>query len=189
MTCASISKITAFQILPETADDAQAVQALNASAFGPGRFTRTAHRIREGSRHGPLISLSAWHGAELAGSVHFTPITVGREQGALLLGPLAVAPEFRKNGCGTQLIRTGLSKAERYGFGLVVLVGDLPYYQREGFEMIPAGQIRLPGPVDPNRLLAKELYPGALTRFSGLVAADNSPPFELCSAAPQCAVR
>jgi predicted N-acetyltransferase YhbS len=106
----------------------------------------------------------------------------------LLLGPLAVAPNFRKNGCGAQLIRAGTSEAARRGFGLVVLIGDLPYYQREGFEMIPAGQILLPGPVDPNRLLAKELYPGSLTRFSGLVAADNEPPFELHADALQCAV-
>jgi predicted N-acetyltransferase YhbS len=188
MTCSLISKISAYQIRPEAADDVPAIEALNAEAFGPGRFTRTAHRIRESSTRGALIALTAWHGAELAGSISLTPITIGPKRGALLLGPLAVAPNFRKNGCGAQLIRAGTSEAARRGFGLVVLIGDLPYYQREGFEMIPAGQILLPGPVDPNRLLAKELYPGSLTRFSGLVAADNEPPFELHADALQCAV-
>lgn len=183
MTCASISTITAYQIRPEAADDIPVVEALNAETFGPGRFTRTAHRIRENSTCGALIALTAWYGTELAGSVHLTPITIGDKRGALLLGPLAVAKIFRKNGCGAQLIRAGLSEAARLGYGVVVLIGDLPYYQREGFEMIPTGQILLPGPVDPNRLLAKELYPGALARFSGLVAADNEPPFQLCGAA------
>jgi predicted N-acetyltransferase YhbS len=189
MTCASISTITAFQIRPEAAEDAHAVEVLNASAFGPGRFARTAHRIRESSTRGSLIALAAWHGVKLAGSVHFTAITIGAKRGALLLGPLAVAKEYRKNGCGAQLIRAGASEAARRGFGLVVLVGDLPYYQREGFEMIPAGQIRLPGPVDSNRLLAKELYPAALTYFSGMVAADNEPPFELRADVLQCAAQ
>ncbi|MEJ2116545.1 MAG: N-acetyltransferase [Alphaproteobacteria bacterium] len=189
MTCISTSAISAYQIRPEAAGDTPAVEALNAEAFGPGRFTRTAHRIRESSMHGPLIALTAWHGTALAGSVHFTSIAIGGKRGALLLGPLAVAPNFRKNGCGAQLIRAGVSEAERHGFRLVVLVGDLPYYQREGFEMIPTGQILLPGPVDPNRLLAKELYPGALARFSGMVAADNEPPFQLCGAVGQCAAQ
>jgi predicted N-acetyltransferase YhbS len=189
MTCAPISAITAYQIRPEAADDIPAIEALNAEAFGPGRFTLTAHRIRESSKHGALVALTAWHGAELAGSVHLTPITIGDKRGALLLGPLAVAQKFRKNGCGAQLMRAGLSEGARFGYGVVVLIGDLPYYQREGFEMIPTGQILLPGPVDPNRLLAKELYAGALARFTGMVAADNEPPFELCAATPQCAAR
>ncbi|MEJ2123618.1 MAG: N-acetyltransferase [Alphaproteobacteria bacterium] len=191
MTCISTSAISAYQIRPEAAGDAPAVEALNAEAFGPGRFTRTAHRIRESSMHGPLIALTAWHGTELAGSVHFTSIAIGGKRGALLLGPLAVAPNFRKNGCGAQLIRAGVSEAERHGFRLVVLVGDLPYYQREGFQMIPAGQILLPGPVDPERLLAKELHQGALADFSGLVTADNEPQFEIYAntSACQCAAQ
>jgi predicted N-acetyltransferase YhbS len=36
---------------------------------------------------------------------------------------------------------------------------------------VPLGQIRLPGPVDPARLLALELAPGALGNATGLVQA------------------
>jgi len=50
-------------------------------------------------------------------------------------------------------------------------VGDMPYYGRFGFVPIPPGQITLPGPVDPKRLLALELQPGALAGASGLVTA------------------
>ena len=54
---------------------------------------------------------------------------------------------------------------------LVVLVGDPPYYERFGFRRVPPGQILLPGPADPARILAAELSPGALARFHGVVAA------------------
>ena len=48
-----------------------------------------------------------------------------------------------------------------------MLVGDEPYYARLGFRRIPRGQITLPGPVDPERLLAVELAPGALAGYCG----------------------
>jgi predicted N-acetyltransferase YhbS len=38
---------------------------------------------------------------------------------------------------------------------------------------VPAGQIVLPGPADPARILALELQPGALVMFKGMVAADG----------------
>ena len=56
------------------------------------------------------------------------------------------------------------------GIALVLLVGDEPYYARLGFRRVPRGQITLPGPVDPERLLIVELVPGALAKYSGLVA-------------------
>jgi predicted N-acetyltransferase YhbS len=48
-------------------------------------------------------------------------------------------------------------------------VGDVPYYSRFGFQPAPPGQIALPGPVDPARLLAVELVPGALEGVGGVV--------------------
>jgi predicted N-acetyltransferase YhbS len=53
----------------------------------------------------------------------------------------------------------------------VLLVGDAPYYGPLGFEVIPTGQITLPGPVDPARLLAAELVPGVRDEFRGLAKA------------------
>jgi predicted N-acetyltransferase YhbS len=46
----------------------------------------------------------------------------------------------------------------------------MPYYGRLGFVPVPPGQITLPGPVNPARLLAFELQPRALAGFSGLVS-------------------
>ena len=98
----------------------------------------------------------------LAAAVRFTPILIGGKGGALLLGPLAVDPDFANQGHGRGLVGKALEAARSAGIALVVLVGDEPYYARLGFKRVPHGQIVLPGPVDPDRLLAAELAPGAL---------------------------
>jgi predicted N-acetyltransferase YhbS len=54
----------------------------------------------------------------------------------------------------------------------VVLVGDEPYYGRNGFKQIPKGQVKLPGPVDPARLLVCELVEGAFEGVSGIIGPD-----------------
>jgi predicted N-acetyltransferase YhbS len=87
------------------------------------------------------------------------------------LGPLAVDPDFAGKGFGRQLIAEALAAAKADGVRLVVLVGDEPYYGRFGFRPVPPGQITLPGPVDPHRLLASELEPGALASYRGMVVA------------------
>ena len=39
---------TAWQIRPERPQDAPLVEALNEASFGPGRFAKSAYRLREG---------------------------------------------------------------------------------------------------------------------------------------------
>ncbi|MCP5433288.1 MAG: N-acetyltransferase [Alphaproteobacteria bacterium] len=161
-----------FTVLPEKPADAGAVEDLVAEVFGPGRFAKTAQRLREGNR--PVEALSfvaiAAERGELIGSVRFWPIHVG-EAPALLLGPLAVVPALRGQGAGLALMRRGIDEARGLGHRLVVLVGDAPYYAKVGFAPVPEGQMRMPGPVDPRRLLAQELSPGALAAACGPVRA------------------
>lgn len=156
-------------VRPERPGDSQALRELAGAAFGPGRFARTAHRVREAAPVAPGLALTAWSGDELAGSIRFSAIRVGARSGALLLGPLMVAAQWAGKGCGRVLITEGLARARGGGYELVLLVGDLPYYERFGFARVPPGQITLPGPVDPARLLAAELVEGAFQEFEGLV--------------------
>jgi len=157
---------------PVAPDDVAAIRDLHARAFGPGRFTRTAYRIREGTGDfSPFCRVCLLDG-RLVAAVRFTPIVVGGRSGALLLGPLAVDPAFANRGHGRGLVAQALEDARSAGISLVVLVGDEPYYGKLGFRRIPYGKITLPGPVDPNRLLAAELVLGALGTYTGIVAAD-----------------
>lgn len=156
--------------LMSPADLAQ-VAKLNARVFGPGRFSLTAYRVREGAPAMSAYCRTALLGNRIIAAVRFTEIAIGGTEGALLLGPLAVDPEFAGKGHGRQLIAEALKAAAADGKRLVVLVGDEPYYGRFGFKPVPPGQISLPGPVDPARLLAAELTPGALQDYHGLIGA------------------
>lgn len=147
------------------------VLALNARAFGPGRFARTAYRVREGTSPISRFCLLSKVGDELVASIRFTEVTVGGKPGVLLLGPLAVEARYAGLGYGKRLVAEGLENARRAGIALVLLVGDEPYYGRFGFKRLGPGKIRLPGPVDPARMLAAELREGALAEYGGLVEA------------------
>ena len=151
---------------PASEDDAEPVERLNERVFGPGRFARTAYRIREAASPDPALSFVARVGTLLVGASAMTPIAIG-EAKALLLGPLIVEPVFRSQGIGEALVKRSLDAAKAAGWTLVVLVGDEPYYSRMGFQRAPAGQIALPGPVNPDRVLYCELEPGALAIAKG----------------------
>ena len=161
-----------IKILPETADDAEAIERLHQRTFGPGRLAKTAYRIREGAAHSLDLSFTARIGMLMIGSVRLTAIRIGDAK-ALLLGPLTVEPPFRGRGIGQALIARALAEAKAKGHRLVVLVGDEPYYGRHGFKRIPKGRAVMPGPVDPARLLVCELVDGAFQEVSGAIRPDD----------------
>jgi predicted N-acetyltransferase YhbS len=157
-------------IRAEAERDAAAVDRLHERAFGPGRFARTAFRLREGVPHRADLSFTALVGTLLVGSVRVSQARVG-EGAVLVLGPLTVDPAFEGRGIGAALMARALDAARADGSGVVILVGDAPYYARFGFAPLPPGHLTLPGPVDPARLLAAELRPGALAATRGSVSA------------------
>lgn len=156
-------------IRAEQPADAEPIERLHERAFGPGRFARTAERLREGAPHIPELSFTALVGTLLVGSVRLTPVLAGAAR-ALMLGPLTVDPAFEKRGIGSGLMTRAIAAArERNEHALVLLVGDEPYYSRFGFRRVPDGQLVMPGPVDPDRFLALELRAGALGEAKGPV--------------------
>ena len=164
--------VTDIAYLPESPAHDHAIELINEEAFGPGRFTRAAYKIREGGPHERVLSFVAVHWGKVIGSVRMTRIAAG-EGRALLLGPLAVIPDWKNVGIGRKLVALALEKAKEGGWGVVVLVGDAPYYGQLGFSRIPYGQIAMPRPVDRERLLACELAPGALAQLRGDVVHED----------------
>ena len=160
--------VTAWQVRLEGPADAAPVAALNAESFGPGRFAKSAYRLREGV--GPIASLSfvAIENGILRGSVRFWPIRVGGHV-ELLLGPLAVQGDQRGRGIGISLMQAGIAAAQGGPWRAILLVGDEPYYTRVGFSRLPPGRVKFPGPVDQNRILGLSLKAGELLTLSGQV--------------------
>ncbi len=155
--------------------DQAAIERLHERAFGPGRFARTAFRLREGVPPDPALSFAAHVGTFLVGSVKVTPVAAGGHT-ALMLGPLTVDPAFEGRGIGAALMNRSIEAARAAGHDLIMLVGDAPYYARFGFKVIPPGQLILPGPADPSRFLALELVEGVLAQRRGAVSPLRATP-------------
>jgi predicted N-acetyltransferase YhbS len=132
----------------ETARDAATIDALVLAAFGPGRFAKTAERIRE--QAAIAVGFVAREGTEIIGSVRLWRITVG-ETPAVFLGPIAVDEARRKSGLGADLVHACLDHARAHGIIGVLLVGDPPYFDRFDFHAAP--QAILTGPVDQRRVM------------------------------------
>jgi predicted N-acetyltransferase YhbS len=159
-------------LVPQTPDDHAAIEKLDERTFGPGRFARSAYRLREGVEPDYSLSYVARVGTLLVGANRLTPILCGSGRDlapALLLGPLSVDPAFRSAGIGETLVMKSLDAAREAGHGLVLLVGDLAYYSRMGFAPVPEGRLVFSGPVDPERLLYCELVEGAFAAVEGRV--------------------
>lgn len=138
----------AARIEVETLADAEGIEALILTAFGPGRFAKTAERLREGSA--PAAGFVARQGDRVIGSVRLWPVRVD-ETPALFLGPIAVDRAERSAGLGAELVQACIGQARTMASGGVLLVGDRPYFERFGFK--PAPEAQLPGPVDRRRVL------------------------------------
>lgn len=157
---------------PEEPEDAAAVEDLIERAFGPGRFAKTAERLREGNRPRLDLSVCAWLDDRIVGAARQWPILIG-DTATVFLGPFAVESDVRRRGLGATLIDQASEAALAAGERMILLVGDEPYFGPLGFEPVPRGRIVLPGPVNPARVLWKPLVPGA---FEGVGGAVRIPP-------------
>jgi predicted N-acetyltransferase YhbS len=156
-----------WEIRAERADDDGAVEALVERCFGPGRFAKSAWRLREGVDPEAGLGFVAIGNGALRGSVRFWPVIVG-PAAALLLGPLAVEAHERGRGVGAALMQIGIDTARARGHRAIILVGDPPYYARVGFA--PVTGIVFPGPVDRARILGLALVEGGLDGVEGKVS-------------------
>ena len=177
MTASPLTRAPALQppsaslrFAPERPHDRAAVDALIDRAFGPGRFAKTAERLREGARAHPELSVCAWDGGCLAGAVRLWPARVGASA-LMFLGPIAVDADRRGHGLGAELVVQACAQAKAASEAGVILVGDPGFFGPLGFAPVPPGRVRLPGPVDPHRVLWTALAPGALDQVAGALTA------------------
>jgi predicted N-acetyltransferase YhbS len=131
-----------------------AVEALYARAFGPGRFAKAAARLRESNTCLRALSSLAFDDDSLVGACRLWPVVTDRGDAALFLGPIAVDATMRGSGLGQRLVEACLAAAQNSGDErAIILVGDMGFFAKMGFQIVPKGQLAMPGPVDPARLL------------------------------------
>lgn len=163
-------------IRQERPGDIVARESVLDAAFGPARFAKSSERLREGRAPAAGLAFVAVDDGRVVGTVRLWSIEAGEDRAALLLGPLAVTPAAQGRGIGARLLRHALAAAAKRGHAAILLVGDAPYYGRFGFSSARTADLRMPGPYDPARLLAREIRPGALDDACGLITAAGEPP-------------
>lgn len=163
-----------FDITTERPEDEAAIETLLDAAFGANRHAKASYGFRDGVAPVPELRLVARErhrpgGRSVIGTLRFWPVVIGAAgDPALLLGPLAVAADWRKLGIGGALIREGLDMAAWARHRIVLLVGDQSYYGRFGFLPAADRAIVMPGE-KPERVLARALSFGAFGGVTGKV--------------------
>ena len=170
-----------IEIREERPTDVAARERLLDACFGEERFRKTSQRLRAGRLPAEGLALVVEENGAVIATLRLWHVAVGGRP-ALMLGPVAVAPERQGLGVGGKLVRAALARAAALGHRAVLLVGDAPYYARFGFSARLTAALRLPGPYERERFLALELVPGALAGAAGRVVPTGS------TAAPAAAV-
>lgn len=156
-----------YRLSPETDTDWWEVEALYDLCFAPGRTALSSYRLRDDVPPVPGLSVVARDAdGILAGAIRYWPVRIG-DAPCLLLGPVAVHPTRQGEGLGGALIRDSLDSAGAARWERVLLVGDAPYYSRFGFKALSG--VIMPPPTNPERILGKELVPGAWQGVTGTV--------------------
>ena len=154
----------------EASGDLSAIRHVNELAFGRPNEADLVDALRRAA--GTYVSLVAEQDGKVVGHVLFTEVRVESDAGswdALGLAPMAVLPEYQRQGIGSQLVRSGLDACARQGHAVVVVLGHPTYYPRFGFVPAAAKGLRCEYPVPDEVFMVAELVPGALDGRTGLV--------------------
>lgn len=143
------------------------VEALLDAAFGADRHQRTAYKLRDGAAANPSLSLAAFDGEQLVGTIQCWPVALETPGGTpcpmTLVGPVAVLPDLQRGGVGKAMMAEMLKAAEVNGHDAMIMIGDPEYYERFfGFSADATQGWSLPGPFERHRLLARITRPGGI---------------------------
>ncbi len=141
-----MSTIDDLEIRDSLASDESSIKALYPRAFTDEDLLPLVRDLLE--HRDITLSLVATIDSCIVGNVIFTEGAVdGGQQRAALLAPLAVAPEWQRQGIGSALVRAGLRRLREEGISAVYVLGDPGYYGREGFS--PERSVQTPYPLPP----------------------------------------
>jgi putative acetyltransferase len=147
-------------IRSEKPTDKAAIEKVTMAAFdGKWYSSQTEHLIVNELRKTGALSLSLVASADetILGHIGFSVVKInGQEGGWHGIGPVSVVPEFQKQGIGSKLVRTGLSKIKEVGARGCVLEGSPAYYERFGFKPFPG--LYYEGALAPEYFMAFPFY-------------------------------
>ena len=132
------------------------------------------HQLRQDKAFVPQLDFVMELGGELIGQNVFMRATIntddGRDIPIMTMGPICIAPQYKRKGYGKILLDYSLEKAAELGCGAVCFEGNIDFYKNCGFTFASDYGIRyhgLPQDADASFFLCKELIPGYLDGITG----------------------
>jgi putative acetyltransferase len=158
------------EIRPEQPEDIPAIRNVNDRAFGRPNEGALVDELRTACDG--LVSLVAVVDGQVVGHILFSPTTLQSEDGCGLsgmgLGPLAVLPEWRRHGIGSELVTAGMALLRRTPCPFVVGLGHPAYYPRFGFELASKHGIRCQWDVPDEAFMVLVASDGTMRGASGV---------------------
>ncbi len=158
-------------IREEEKKDYRNIYEVNKLAFGQENESKLVEKIRKGSNFVPGLSLVAEIDGRIAGYILFSKIEIAGSSifKTLALAPMAVLPEFQRQGVGSELINKGMEKAKELGFNSIIVLGHKDYYPKFGFMRASEWNIECCFEVPDEVFMAIELTVGALEGRAGTI--------------------
>lgn len=175
-------KTNNYIIRKETSNDYFAVENMVRESFWnvyrPGCVEHyVLHLLREDEDFVSELDFVLEIDDELAGQMVFLRTVLSLDNGNRLpimtMGPICIAPKFKRMGYGKLLLDYGLEKAAATGCGGVCFEGNIDFYGKSGFVVASSKGIRyhgLPEGEDDSFFLCKELKPDYFAGISGIYA-------------------
>lgn len=132
------------------------------------------HQLRKDAAFVPELDLVMEQNGELIGQNMFMRAWIaaddGREIPIMTMGPICIAPQWKRKGYGKILLDYSLEKAKEFGYRALCFEGNIDFYGKSGFREASEFGIRyhgLPEGEDASFFLFKELIPGYLEGITG----------------------
>lgn len=117
--------------------DQQTIFSVEKQAFGYDKEAHLSLALLNDPTATPFLSLLAFHNEKPVGHILFTRVYMNEMKEAQpllhLLAPLAVIPEYQKQGIGRMLIKAGFEHLKKAGSEMVFVLGHIGYYDKHGF--------------------------------------------------------
>jgi len=124
-----------IEIREEEQKDYDSVRIVNDLAFGQSEEGRIVDKLRKACQE--TISLVSVSGEKIIGHIFFSPVEIIHSDAHIIgmgLAPMAVLPEFQKQGIGSLLVKEGLRRIKETDCPFIIVLGHEHYYPRFGFE-------------------------------------------------------